>query len=145
MENKIQKGEHGTIVVDGQNVSFAILQSIYNEFTGKQEKIFARQNYIFDLNIQHIRDLISRLDQNIETYDVKVKNLFITVNFEGQEAQKYSSLEKFESQVPSSSKAIEGIIIDYSFMLQIKGDEKPRNYSVGVGVYSDVTMIKKYR
>lgn len=130
---------------DGTEVSLQLLQDVYNEITGKSEKLSKRYDVNFRIQFADIQQLHHLVGQLCEQYNIKAHNESVTVYFEEDSQNLYSSFDRFSMIDESSVSAVEGVQITYNFMVVVPKSRRPQSYTLKVMLDSRVVDLKKMR
>lgn len=148
MKNDINSNEDTDILIeasDGSNhpVSFQLVQSIYNEITGEKE-VLSKSIYLpFKIAINDIQQLNIKFDQFKEQYNVANENSTITVAYENDTKEVFSSFERFLLINSSNTSPIKLILLQYNFLIVLPKTQKPQTYSIEIRLRSLARYIVK--
>lgn len=133
----------GAVSVEGQFVSMKVIQSIYNEITGKTEKIGRTLSDDHDIDLGALKQLNHKINQMLEQYNVVSKNCSVTLYHVNDCKNQYSSFERFELYDSSSMSPCENIQLQYNFLIILPETKKPQSYKITVNLHSRVALKQK--
>lgn len=134
---------HVVNIGDNASVSMKLVQSIYNEITGKTEtlsKVF-RDNH--EIEFIDIKQLHTKICQLYEQYNVVSKNCSITVYHVNDCKEQFSSFERFEFYDSSNTNPSENIRLEYNFLIILPETKKAQPYKITIDLHSRVALRKK--
>ncbi|MFC2993114.1 hypothetical protein [Halomonas tibetensis] len=140
-QNNDEKGE--VVSVADQPVSMKVIQSIYNEITGKTEKIGKSLSDDHDIDIGALKQLNIKINQMLEQYNIVSKNCSVTLYHVDDCKNQYSSFERFELYDSSSMSPCENIQLEYNFLIVLPETKKPQSYKIIVNLHSRVALKLK--
>jgi hypothetical protein len=135
--------ETGIVSVAGQPVSMKVIQSIYNEITGKTEKIGKSLSDDHDIDLGALKQLNYKINQMLEQYNVVSKNCSVTLYHVDDCKNQYSSFERFELYDSSSMSPCENVQLKYNFLIVLPETKQPQSYKITVSLNSRVALNKK--
>jgi uncharacterized membrane protein len=135
--------ETGIVSVADQPVSMKVIQSIYNEITGKTEKIGRSLSDDHDIDLGALKQLNHKINQMLEQYNVVGKNCSVTLYHVDDCKNQYSSFERFELYDSSSMSPCENIQLEYNFLIVLPETKQPQSYKITVNLHSRVALKKK--
>ncbi len=136
--------ETGEIVsVADQPVSMKVIQSIYNEITGKTEKIGRSLSDDHDIDLGALKQLNHKINQMLEQYNVVGKNCSVTLYHVDDCKNQYSSFERFELYDSSSMSPCENVQLKYNFLIVLPETKQPQSYKITVNLHSRVALKQK--
>src|SRR5688500_1816062 len=98
-------------------VSMKVVQSIYNDITGKSEKLTKRYEDSFQVRMADLEQLHHKISQACEQYDVKALNVAITVAHIDDTAETFSSFERFQLYNQSNTHAVRNVVVAYNLLI----------------------------
>ena len=109
----------------------------------KQKKF--REDMIIPIRVtfDDIKQLHFRIEQMYESLNIQSHNLSITVYYDEDTREIYSSFERFSLLDQSSLSPVESIIFKYSFLIIPPKSKKPQNQTLTVQVVSRMTLFEK--
>jgi len=120
-----------------------VVQDIYNELTGKSEKL----TKIFDINhkanFEDIGQLHSKILQLYEQYNIVSKNCSVTVYYIDDGKDQFSSFERFQLLDRSSTSPVENIRLVYNFLIVLPKTDRPQSYEIEVDIHSRAALRKR--
>ncbi len=135
--------ETGIVSVADQPVSMKVIQSIYNEITGKTEKIGKSLSDDHDIDLGALKQLNHKINQMLEQYNVVGKNCSVTLYHVDDCKNQYSSFERFELYDSSSMSPCENVQLKYNFLIVLPETKQPQSYKITVNLHSRVALKKK--
>lgn len=146
-EGIIERNEEGEnqVVNIGDNlpISMKIVQSIYNEITGKTEKLSQALRNHHEINFNDIKQLNTKICQLYEQYNVVSKNCAVTVFHVDDCKEQFSSFERFEIYDSSNTNPSENVRLEYSFLIVLPGTQKAQPYKITIDLHSRIALRKK--
>jgi hypothetical protein len=135
--------EMGIVTIENQPVSMKLIQSIYNEITGKTEKIGRTLSDDHDIDLGALRQLNIKINQMLEQYYIVSKNCSVSLYHVDDCKNQYSSFERFELYDPSSMSPCENIQLEYNFLIVLPETKQPQSYKITVNLHSRVALKQK--
>lgn len=136
------------VVVVGSNgacdtpVSFQVLQNIYNEITGKREELEKSYRNPFQLTYDDLEQLNIKINQMYEQYNIKSSNCSVSVIYNKDTKETFSSFERFKLINVKSLSETERIVINYNFLVILPKICRPQSYEIEIGLVSKISMSK---
>ena len=145
MANQFDNTESGSEVsnvVVGNNppISMKVVQGIYNEITGRTEKISKTFRSSHMINYQDIEQLNFKAEQLFETFDVISKNCSVTLYHSNDQKEEFSSFQRFSLYNKSALTPCENINIVYDFLIVLPKTHKTQSYKLVVNISSTVAQ-----
>lgn len=142
-------GENSLVVTtDGElaevPVSMQVYQAIYNDITGKTEKITDTYDTYYSIALNEIVNLEKRLQQFCEQYHIKGANTSITIFHTKGSRERFSSFERLNTYNAANTVPVERINIELNFLIVLPKINKPQNYKVKIMLMSGVAIIDKH-
>lgn len=132
--------ENGTGLVEiaGNEVSFQVVQDIYNDITGKSEtsQVARFENHV--VGISDIEQLNHRITQAIEQYDCHAFNMSISVYYADGHSERFSGIERFQQLSVAINIPSTAIDIEYNFLLKLPKTKEAKPYKLYVGLLSSL-------
>ena len=147
-QTELEEFSSPTGVVIGEQdteVSFQILQSVYNELTGKKEEVSRRYEIPIRTTMEDLKQLDFRIKQMCEPFSIQSQNMTITVYYQEDTREVYSSFERFQIIDSSSIHPIETIEFKYNFLIVPPKSRRPQSCTLTVQIASRVTLLYKTR
>jgi len=135
--------ETGIVRIADQPVSMKVVQSIYNEITGKTEKIGRSLSDDHDIDLGALKQLNHKINQILEQYNVVGKNCSVTLFHVDDCKNQYSSFERFELYDSSSMSPCENVQLKYNFLIVLPETKQPQSYKITVNLHSRVALKQK--
>jgi len=130
-----------TVGADNQ-VSMQVLQDIYNDITGKTEKLSRSYNTSYAITFEDIAQLNSKIRQMYEQYHIVSSNCTVTVYHLNDSKERFSSFERFQIYDRSNSNPVENVAIEYTFLIILPKTDRPQPYQIDINLVSRVGTIK---
>ena len=127
----------------GHAVSFQILQDIYNDITGRSEKITVRYKDLFQLELNDLAALNRKIEQFYEQYHINTSNCTVAIFYLNNEKQQFSSFSRFMLQGATSSSPVESVLVTYKFLIVLPKLNRPQSYTLAVRLISKIALEKK--
>lgn len=124
----------------GEEISMQVFQAVYNEITGKSEKMAKDFDLNFQIDASHLNQLYSMLTQAVEQYRVVSQSCSISVYHHSYRAQHFSSFERFniyDQTIPSPTTKV---VLEFAFLLHVPKHDKPQHYEIRVELLSGITI-----
>lgn len=125
-------------------ISFQVMQSIYNEITGKTEELgkLIRSRYKADFN--DLNQLDRKIEQFLEQYNIISQNESITVFYSGDGKEVFSSFDRFKAYDSSKTTPVAYIQLEYNFLIKMPKAEKPQSFKLEINLGSPATHMMKW-
>lgn len=125
-------------------ISFQMMQSIYNEITGKSEELgkLIRSRYKADFN--DLNQLDKKIEQFLEQYNIVSRNESITIFYSGDNKEVFSSFERFKCYDASKTTPVAYIQLEYNFLIKLPKTEKPQSFKLELNLGSPATHMLKW-
>ena len=78
-----------------QSISMQLLQDVYNEITGMSEELNKGYEQSYQITFDDLIQLNIKINQLYEQYNIKSKNTQITIYYQKDSSEKFSSFERF--------------------------------------------------
>src|SRR5437868_5251977 len=98
-------------------VSMKVIQSIYNELTGKTESLDRFYESPFQVRFADFEQLDHKMRQCCEQYDVKALNVNVTVYHENDTSETFSSFERFRLYNTSNTHPVQSVVLKYNLLI----------------------------
>ncbi len=121
-----------------------IYQAIYNNITGKTEKITDSYNRFYKVSLDEIVNLEMRVNQFCEQYHIKEINSAITIFHIKDSKERFSSFERLRTYNVANTSPVERINIELNFLIILPKVNKPQNYKVTISLVSGLAIIQKH-
>jgi hypothetical protein len=121
-------------------LTFQEYQSIYSEFTQKDEHLTKHYCKAFKINKSHISHLKQLLDDILRQYSIISINTNISVYQSDNVKKHYSSIENFLA-IDTTAKATEQIVIEYDLLIQVPNIQKKQSYKIVIKILSDIVSF----
>jgi hypothetical protein len=148
-DDKVEPSEElpsGDLAVIGeQEISLQVLQDVYNEVTGKAEELNKFYETAFRVRMEDLQQLHYQVKQLCEQYNVKSENESVTIFYEEDSREVFSSFDRFKISGSTSLSPVESIVIKYNFLVVLPKSRRPQSYSLSIRLASRVTLSHKMR
>ncbi len=121
-------------------VSFQILQDIYNEITGKREELEKSFRKPFKLTMVDIDQLDIKINQLYEQYNIRSSNCSITVVYNKDSKETFSSFDRFKLLNSNSNSETERLVIKYNFLVILPKVNRPQSYEIEINLASRIAL-----
>lgn len=146
INNTLQSsGKINTIVTVGEDnqVSMQLLQDIYNEITGKTEKLTKRIRTNHQSTFDDICQLNMKITQLYEQYQIVSSNCTVTLFHISDAKEKFSSFKRFKVHDSTSLSAVENIRLKYSFLIVLPKTKRPQSYDIEIDISSRAAIHQR--
>jgi hypothetical protein len=137
-------GQEAPIQAGSGQISMQQFQHIYNQLTGKNEKISKASNKAIRLKSDDLLQVDKKIRQTLEQYNVIGMNSVYVVYFANGEKENFSSYEKFAMQVASHNEATESIYFKYELSILLPLLKQVQSYTITVRVLNRLELQKKF-
>lgn len=144
-DDENNKSSDLVVIGDGteaREVSFQLLQGVYNELTGKSEKVKRVYAKLFRIHLADIEELHKKIEQICEQFQIKASNHSVVVYYLTNTKEEFTSFARFKLHCEASASAVESIYIKYNFLVVLPQAKKPQSYTVAVRLASKITTAK---
>ncbi|MDB0543887.1 hypothetical protein LBW62_21865 [Ralstonia solanacearum] len=124
-------------------ISIQTLQGIYNELTGKSERVGKSYGKPFQINLSDIENLNRRIEQAHDQYHIVSNNCNVFVYYVDDTRDKFSSFDRFALHSDGSASAVESIFLKYNFLVCLPKTRAIQNYTVSIRLASRVAVAKR--
>lgn len=154
MQNNIDEplnSPTGDLAIVGDNagsgypVSMQLIQSIYNELTGKSEQIEQGFSIPYQITIDDLQQLDSKIQQMQEPLTVCSKNCRVTVYYYKDTKEAFSSFERFKLIDKSRLSPVNSVVLKYNFVIKLPKTDRLQNYSISIRLGSKITALKELK
>jgi len=129
--------------LEGLPVSMQIYQAIYNQLTGRSEKITDSYGCYYILTLDGLLNLKHCLDQFSEQYHIKGMNSSITIFHMKGSKERFSSFERLHTYNTKNSNPIERIHIEVNFLIIPPKINTPQAYKITVTLRAGLIFLEK--
>lgn len=130
-------------VGSGRMVSMQVIQDVYNEITGKTEKLSKSYRLHHQATFDDIEQLNIKIHQLYEQYHIFEHNCNVTLFHTNDCKEVYSSFERFKAYDRSSLSPVENIRLEYNFLIILPKTKRPQSYTIAVDVHSRAAIKQK--
>ncbi|WP_171229097.1 hypothetical protein [Ruegeria sp. HKCCA4008] len=127
----------------GGEVSLQVVQDVYNDITGRTERL---SRYFFDahqIEFSDIENLHRSIQALMEQYHCVGSNCSITIRYIDEKTERVSSFQKFAAQGATRNECIEQIEIEYNFLILLPKTSEAKPYSLEIGLRNTMALPKK--
>ena len=135
--------DNEVINVEGSQVSMKLVQSIYNEFTGKKESLSRFLTDAHEVTFNDIHQLNSKILQLHEQYNIISNNTSVTVFHVDDCKAQFSSFERFKLYDVGCASPCENIRLEYNFLIVLPNTKTPQSYKIKIDLISRVGLREK--
>ncbi|MCW5213408.1 hypothetical protein VU04_10920 [Desulfobulbus sp. TB] len=121
-------------------VSFQVLQDIYNEITGKREELEKSFRNPFELELADLEQLNIKINQMYEQYNIQSSNCSITVVYNKDTKETFSSFDRFKLLNSNSASQTERLVIKYNFLVILPKVKRPQSYEIEINISSKIAL-----
>ncbi len=121
-------------------VSFQVLQDIYNEITGKREELEKSFRKPFELTMADLDQLNTKINQLYEQYNIQSSNCSITVVYNKDTKETFSSFDRFKLLNSNSTSETERLVIKYNFLVILPKVKRPQSYEIEINIASKIAL-----
>ena len=139
----IQQNDNEHVRIDNNLVSFKLVQSIYNEITGKKETTTKRLKDAHEIKIVDLEQLNIKIKQLHEQYNIISSNCSVNIFHIDDCKEQFSSFERFKLYDSSSMSPCENILLEYNFLILLPSTQTTQSYSIKINLVSRVGVNKK--
>lgn len=126
-------------------VSLQLYQAIYNDITGKTEKITDTYGRYFDLTLNDIANLGQRINQFCEQFHIQDQSAAITIFHIKGSKERFSSFERLNTYNTGNTSPIERILIEINFLIVLPRAQRPQCYTVKITLASGIAILEKHK
>ncbi len=139
----------GSVLLDkvkistGGEVSLQVIQDVYNDITGRTERL---GRYFFDahrIEFSDIENLHRSIEALMEQYHCMGSNCSITVRYIDDKTERVSSFQKFAAQGTTRNECVEEFELEYNFLIILPKTNEARPYTLEVGLRNTMALPKK--
>ncbi len=150
MPNIIEHGGNDPEVIrisagEGSEISLKTYQDIYHQITGKTEEIRKRYKDSICIEYGDIEQLHTKINQLFDVYDVVAFNESITIYYEKERKEQFTSFEKFSAFNANCTSPVSNIVIKYEISIVPAKLKKPQEYSVTIRLSSRVQQLRELK
>lgn len=126
-------------------ISFQVMQSIYNEITGKSEELGKQIRRRYKAKYEDLVQLNTKVEQFLEQYHVTSKNMSMTVFHTKDNKETFSSFDRFSNYDRSKLCSIKYIQLKYNFLIKLPHASKVQSFNLDIKIGSAVPHILKWK
>jgi hypothetical protein len=136
--------EESTVALgNGKMASMQMLQDIYNEVTGKTEKISKSYRIHHKTKFEDLEQLNIKIHQLYEQYNIIENNCNVTLYHIDDCKEVYSSFDRFRLSEKSSLSSIENVRLQYNFLILLPKTKRPQSYKIDIDIHSRAAIKQK--
>jgi hypothetical protein len=124
-------------------VSIKVYQDIYHQVTGRTEQIRKRYSENLLIEFGELEQLHHKLMQLCDVHAVVASNQTISVFYEKDRKDQFTSFDRFRNYNVSSASPTVNVVFRYSFSIVPSGIDKPQEYTITVRLTSRVAAAKQ--
>lgn len=146
MASDIVGGSGNDIQVDvggGNTVSMQTVQHIYNEITGRTERLSKSYSDGHMTSFEDLKQLDIKIKQLYEQYNIVSNNTSVTLFHVDDQKQVFSSFERFELFDRTTLSPVENISIEYNFLIILPQARKPQSYKIEINIHSRAAIQQR--
>lgn len=141
---ELSLGEGRELASEGKK-SLQHYQDVYNQITGKSEKIFKMLFDAHAVNINHLEGLHQELERALEQWQNATSHCSITVRFIDHSVCRHSGFNRFKLDCPNSTQATESIEIEYDFLVLLPKTQEAKPYKLTIGLRSTLGVMARLK
>lgn len=126
-------------------ISFQVMQSIYNEITGKSEELGKQIRRRYKAGYEDLVQLNAKVEQFLEQYHVTSKNMSVTVFHTKDNKEVYSSFERFSQYDRSKLCSVKYVHVEFNFLIKLPKADKVQNFKLDIKIGSAVPYMLKLK
>ncbi len=115
-----------------------VLQEVYNEITGKTEKLSRNFRANHNVTIGDLIQLNTKIEQLYEQYNIVNNNCSVKVFHIDDCNDQFSSFERFKLYDSSKMSPIENVRLEYNFLIILPKIGRPQPYKLEIDINSRV-------
>jgi hypothetical protein len=143
MNGAISKDERTVHVGANSQVSMQVLQDIYNDITGKTEKLSQTYTDSHFIEMEDLLQLNSKIRQMYEQFHIVSENCNVTVYHSNDAKERFSSFERFKIYDGSSLNPVESVSLEYDFLIVLPRLDRPQPYKINITLNSRVGLMQR--
>ena len=141
-------GASGDIAVIGESsnartVSIQTLQAIYNELTGKSEKVGKSYSKPIQVKFSDLEQLDHKISQACEQYNIVSENCSITIYYVDDTRDRFSSFDRFRLHNNGCTSPVESILLKYNFLILLPKTKQSQPYNITIRLASRVAVMRR--
>jgi hypothetical protein len=142
------EGANGDVAVVGESsaataVSIQTLQGIYNELTGKSEKVSRSYSTPIQVTFPDLEHLNHKISQVCEQYNLLQGACSISLYYTDDSRDNFSSFDRFRLHACGSSVSVESVLFKYNFLVILPKTKKPQTYEISIRLASRTAVAKR--
>jgi hypothetical protein len=129
----------------GSRLPIKVYQDLYHQITGRTERITKVywENLLIELS--EIEQLNFKIEQLCDVHHVVAKNITITVFYERDRKEVFTSFERFLTYNANTPSPTLNILLKYNFSIIPGGLERPQEYVVSIRLSSRIAIGRQLR
>lgn len=139
-------GRDGDVQVDvggGLTVSMQTVQQIYNEITGRTERLSRTFSENHLTTFEDLQQLDVKIQQVCDQFHIVSKNTAVTLFHVDDQKQTFSSFERFRLFDQTTLSPIENIQLEYNFLIILPQAKKPQSYKIEINIHSRAAIQQR--
>ncbi|MGM0953783.1 MAG: hypothetical protein ACQEW7_12490 [Pseudomonadota bacterium] len=140
-EINIEVGSNG----ENSPIPMKLYQSLYHQITGRTEKIKKSYSNNLLMKFEDIEQLHYKISQICNVHDVIARNENITIFYEKDTKDTFTSFERFKRYNSNQTSATVNVVLKYNFSIKIPETQKPQEYTVTIKLINRIAAIRKIR
>ncbi|MEJ1170475.1 hypothetical protein [Variovorax sp. CCNWLW235] len=133
----VRVGEHQTVV------ALKDYKDIYNQITGKTEKIKKRYNDNILVDLSELEQLHHKIMQLCGIHSVIANTESISVFHEKERTEQFTSFDQFRSYNANAPSPTVNVLLKYNFSIIPNGRQRPQEYTVSIRLTSRLGAMKQ--
>jgi len=129
--------------LDGSQVSLKTYQDIYHQITGKKEELRKSYKDSFCIEYSDIQQLHTKIVQLLDIYNVVAINESITVYYEKERKEQYSSFEKFSAFNANGTSPVSSVVLKFDLSIVPAKLKQPQEYTVTIRLSSRMSQLRE--
>ncbi|WP_411820537.1 hypothetical protein ABFZ85_04200 [Hyphococcus formosus] len=135
-----------TVQLDsGEAVSMKVVQSLYNDITGKTESIAQTFTDNHEVTYDDLVQLNRKICQLYEQYNIIATNCNATLYFIDDSKETFSSFDRFSFYNKGSPNPCENLSLEYDILIRLPETHKPQKYKILINLHSRAAIHEKAR
>ncbi|MUK60873.1 hypothetical protein GNP81_07210 [Aliivibrio fischeri] len=126
-------------------VSFQVMQSLYNEITGKTEEIGKQYKNRYQVEMNDLVQLNCKMNQAFEQYNLVTNNCTITIYYEEDNNERFSSFARFSAFDPSKNCPVKYVHLEYNFLIRLPVTQTTQSYNISIRIGSLISHYEEWQ
>ena len=142
--------DSNVVVVDDtsgakQEVSWGVVQGLYNQLTGKREELGITKAEAFVIGLSDLTQLHHKITHAIEPFTVRSQSESVTVFFTDDDKERFSSFDRFSALNIGSKRKTESVLLQYEFAVTPSKSRELQSYKISIRLVSRAALTQKMR